>query len=40
MGTDRARTMLLEGDRLTLRTPRQEDGVGVDWYRVVWERVR
>lgn len=34
-GTDRTRALRLEGDRLTLTTPRGSDG----WYRVVWERI-
>jgi hypothetical protein len=40
IGTDRVRTMSLEGDRLTLSTPREENGAVINWYRVVWERIR
>ena len=39
IGTDRTRSLVLEGDRLTLTTPRETDGEPVGWYRVVWTRV-
>jgi len=38
IGTDRTRALRLEDNRLTLNTPREQDGERVDWYRVVWER--
>jgi hypothetical protein len=38
VGTDRTRALALKGDRLTLTTPRGDDGDEVAWYRVVWER--
>ena len=31
--------LIVEDNRLTLNTPRERDGEGVDWYRVVWERI-
>lgn len=40
VGTDRTRTLEMRGDRLTLTTPRGDSAQPIDWYRVVWERVR
>jgi hypothetical protein len=39
-GTDRARTMKLYGDHLSLNTAREEGGEPLAWHRVVWERMR